>query len=209
PELDEGDLWLRVKLPVGISLESARPIVHEIRGRLLPFHEVRVVVSQLGAPDDGTDPNGPDNVEFYIGLKPRQEWRSQDKDKLIGAMADALRSIPGITTNFSQPIKDNVDEALAGVKGELVIKLFGRDVFVLEAKAREIAGVLQGIRGVADLDYDHLVGQPQLLLTVDRAAAARYAINVQDVQDAIEAATKGRAVTDLLEGERRFSVAVR
>ena len=209
PELDEGDLWLRVKLPIGISLEAARPYVHDIRERLLPFPEVRVIVSQLGAPDDGTDPNGPDNVEFYIGLKPREEWRIKDKDKLIETMGQALASLPGITTNFSQPIKDNVDEALAGVKGELAIKLFGRDIFVLEAKAKEIATVLGGIRGVTDLDYDHLVGQPQLRIKVDRAATARYGINVQDVQDAVEAATKGRNVTEIFEGERRFNLAVK
>ena len=209
PELDEGDLWLRVKLPIGISLEAARPYVHDIRERLVPFPEVRVIVSQLGAPDDGTDPNGPDNVEFYIGLKPREEWRIKDKDKLIESMGQALASVPGITTNFSQPIKDNVDEALAGVKGELAIKLFGRDIFVLEAKAKEIAAVLGSIRGVTDLDYDHLVGQPQLRIKVDRAATARYGINVQDVQDAVEAATKGRNVTEIFEGERRFSLAVK
>jgi heavy metal efflux system protein len=209
PELDEGDLWLRVKLPIGISLEAARPYVHDIREHLLPFPEVRVIVSQLGAPDDGTDPNGPDNVEFYIGLKPREEWRIKDKDKLIETMGQALASLPGITTNFSQPIKDNVDEALAGVKGELAIKLFGRDIFVLEAKAKEIAAVLGGIRGVTDLDYDHLVGQPQLRIKVDRAATARYGINVQDVQDAVETATKGRNVTEIFEGERRFNLAVK
>jgi len=209
PELDEGDLWLRVKFPVGISLEGARPYVHDIRERLLRFPETRVVVSQLGAPDDGTDPNGPDNAEFYVGLKPREEWKIKGKDQLIEAMNQALLSIPGITTNFSQPIKDNVDEALAGVKGELAIKLFGPDIFVLEAKAKEIAGVLAGVRGVTDLDYDHLVGQPQLRIVVDRAAAARYGINVQDVQDAIEAATKGRIVTEIFEGERRFKLAVR
>jgi len=209
PELDEGDLWLRVKFPVGISLEGAQPYVHDIRERLLKFPEVRAVVSQNGAPDDGTDPNGPDNAEFYIGLKPRAEWKIKDKEKLIEAMSKALANIPGITTNFSQPIKDNVDEALAGVKGELAIKLYGPDLFVLEAKAKEIAGVLNGIRGIADLDYDHLVGQPQLLVVVDRAAAARYGINVQDVQDAIEAATRGRLVTQVFEGERRFDLAVR
>ena len=209
PELDEGDLWLRVKFPIGIALEAARPYVHEIRERLLRFAEVRVIVSQLGAPDDGTDPNGPDNAEFYIGLKPREQWKIRDKDKLIEAMGVALADFPGITTNFSQPIKDNVDEALAGVKGELAIKVFGPDLFVLEAKAREIAAVLSGIRGVTDLDYDHLVGQPQLRIAVDRAATARYGINVQDVQDAVEAATKGRAVTEVFEGERRFSLAVR
>jgi cobalt-zinc-cadmium resistance protein CzcA len=209
PELDEGDLWLRVKLPIGIALEATRPYVHEIRERMLRFPEVRVVVSQTGAPDDGTDPNGPDNNEFYIGLRPREEWRIRDKDQLVEAMSTALADIPGITTNFSQPVKDNVDEALAGVKGELAIKLFGPDLFVLQKKAKEIADVLRGIRGVADLDYDRLVGQPQLQIVVDRAAAARYGINVQDVQDTIEAATKGRNVTEVFEGERRFNLAVR
>jgi cobalt-zinc-cadmium resistance protein CzcA len=209
PELDEGDLWLRVKLPIGISLEATRPYVHEIRERMLKFPEVRVVVSQTGAPDDGTDPNGPDNNEFYLGLKPRSKWRFKEKDKLVEAMSVSLTDIPGITTNFSQPIKDNVDEALAGVKGELAIKLFGPDLFVLQQMAERITEVLRGIRGVADLDYDHLVGQPQLQIVVDRAAAARYGINVQDIQDAIEAATKGRSVTEIFEGERRFILAVR
>jgi cobalt-zinc-cadmium resistance protein CzcA len=209
PELDEGDLWLRVKLPVGIALEATRPYVHEIRERMLQFPEVRVVVSQTGAPDDGTDPNGADNNEFYIGLKPREQWRFKEKDTLIEAMAASLSDIPGITTNFSQPIKDNVDEALAGVKGELSIKLFGPDLFVLQQKAQEIAKVLGTIRGVADLDYDQLVGQPQLQIVKDRSAAARYGINIQDVQDTIEAATKGRNVTEVFEGERRFNLAVR
>jgi len=209
PELDEGDLWLRVKFPIGIALNAARPYVHEIRERLLKFQEVRVIVSQLGAPDDGTDPNGPDNAEFYIGLKPREEWHIKDKDKLIEAMGKAFDGFPGITTNFSQPIKDNVDEALAGVKGELAIKVYGPDLAVLEQKAREIATVLSGVRGVTDLDYDHLVGQPQLRLVIDRSATARYGINVQDVQDAIEAATKGRIVTSIFEGERRFDLAVK
>ena len=209
PELDEGDVWLRVKFPVGISLEGARPYVREIRERLLKFPETRVVVSQLGAPDDGTDPNGPDNAEFFIGLKPREEWKIKDKEKLTEAMNDGLASIRGITTNFSQPIKDNVDEALAGVKGELAIKLYGPDLFLLESKAKEIAGVLGTIRGVADLDYDHLIGQPQLQFVVDRESTARYGINLQDVQDSLEAVTRGRVVTEIFEGERRFNLAVR
>jgi len=209
PELDEGDVWLRVKFPVGISLEDARPYAHEIRERLIAVPEVRTVVSQLGAPDDGTDPNGPDNCEFYIGLKPREDWAARDKDNVVEAMARALDGIPGITVNFSQPIKDNVDEALAGVKGELSIKIFGPDVFTLEAKAKEISAVLGGIAGVADLDYDRLVGQPQLRIVVDRKAAARYGINVQDVQDVVEAATRGRAVGEIFEGERRFGLTVR
>src|SRR6202795_200120 len=151
PELDEGDLWVRVQFPVGVSLEGVRPYVREIRERLLRFPQVRVVVSQLGAPDDGTDPEAPDNAEFYVGLKAREEWPDRDKEKLVAAMTAALADIPGITTNFSQPIKDNVDEALAGVKGELAIKLYGPDLFLLESTAKEIAGVLGTIRGVADL----------------------------------------------------------
>jgi cobalt-zinc-cadmium resistance protein CzcA len=210
PELDEGDIWLRTQFPVGISIEAVRPYTREIRERLLKFPEVRVVVSQLGAPDDGTDPEAPDNVEFYIGLKPREEWlTTKNKEKLVQAMNAAITTIPGFTTNFSQPIKDNVDEALAGVKGELAIKLYGPDIFVMDAKAKEIANVLREVRGVADLDYDHLTGQPQVQIVVDRAATARYGINVQDVQDAIETATKGRAVTQIFERERRFNVVVK
>jgi heavy metal efflux system protein len=210
PELDEGDLWVRVKFPIGISIEGVSPYVRELRERFLQFPEVRVVVSQLGAPDDGTDPEAPDNVEFYVGLRPRDEWKTtKDKEKLIEAMTKSLEHIPGISTNFSQPIKDNVDEALAGAKGELAIKLFGPDTFVMDAKARELVEVLKDIRGIADLDYDHEVGMPELRIRVDRAAAARYGINVQDVQDVIEAATKGRTVSQVFEGERRFDLVVR
>jgi heavy metal efflux system protein len=211
PELDEGDMWVRVALPLGISVEGGRPYVREIREQFLRFPEVRAVVSQLGAPDDGTDPEAPDNAEFYVGLKPRDEWATTtDRDELIEKMRRALlTAVPGITTNFSQPIKDNVDEAMAGVKGELAIKLYGPDLFVMDAKAKEIVNVLRPIRGVTDLDYDHFVGLPQLQVVIDRAATARYGINVQDVQDGLEAATKGRVVTQVFEGERRFDLAVR
>jgi cobalt-zinc-cadmium resistance protein CzcA len=124
-------------------------------------------------------------------------------------MTVALADIPGVSTNFSQPIKDNVDEALAGVKGELAIKLYGPDIFVMDGIAKQIAGVLKDVRGVADLDWDHCTGQPQLQIAVDRGAAARYGINVQDIQDTIEAATKGRAVTEIFEQERRFNLVVK
>ena len=210
PELDEGDLWVRVKFPVGVSIEGVSPYVREIRERFLRFPEVRTVVSQLGAPDDGTDPEAPDNVEFYVGLRPREEWRTtRDKEKLIEAMTASLEHIPGISTNFSQPIKDNVDEALAGTKGELAIKLFGPDTFVMDGKAKEIVAALKDVRGVADLDYDHEVGMPELRIKVDRAAAARHGINVQDVQDVLETATKGHRVSQVFENERRFDLVVR
>jgi cobalt-zinc-cadmium resistance protein CzcA len=132
-----------------------------------------------------------------------------DRPSMGRAMGHALDGIPGMSTNFSQPIKDNLDEALAGVKGELAIKVFGPDLLVLEQKAREIAAILRGIRGVSDLDHDHLIGQPQLRITVDRAATACFGISVQDVQDAVEAASKGRTVTTVFEGERRNDLAVR
>ena len=211
PELDEGDMWVRVALPLGISVEGGRPYVREMREQFLRFPEVHAVVSQLGAPDDGTDPEAPDNAEFYVGLKPREAWTTtKDREELIEKMRRALLgAVPGITTNFSQPIKDNVDEAMAGVKGELAIKLYGPDLFVMDAKAREIVSVMRPIHGVTDLDYDHFVGLPQLQIIIDRAATARYGINIQDVQDGIEAATKGRVVTQVFEGERRFDLAVR
>jgi cobalt-zinc-cadmium resistance protein CzcA len=210
PELDEGDLWVRVKFPVGVSIEGVSPYVREIRERFLRFPEVRTVVSQLGAPDDGTDPEAPDNVEFYVGLRPREEWRTtRDKETLVEAMTASLEHIPGISTNFSQPIKDNVDEALAGTKGELAIKLFGPDTFVMDGKAKEIVAVLKDVRGVADLDYDHEVGMPELRIKVDRAAAARHGINVQDVQDVLETATKGHRVSQIFDNERRFDLMVR
>ncbi len=210
PELDEGDIWVRAKLPIGVSLEGAERYVHQMREILLKFPEVRTVVSQTGSPDDGTDPNGPDNAELYVGLKPREKWTTtHDKDVLIDAMTSRLAIFPGVTFNFSQPIKDNVDEAISGVKGELSIKIFGPDLDVLQEKAEAITQVLAGIAGVHDLDYDHLTGQPQLRIPIDREQANRYGITVTDVQDAIETATAGKHVSDILEGERRFPLVVK
>ncbi|HEX7409211.1 MAG TPA: CusA/CzcA family heavy metal efflux RND transporter [Candidatus Binatia bacterium] len=210
PELDEGDIWVRAKLPIGISLEGAERYVRQMRDIVLKFPEVRTVVSQLGSPDDGTDPNGPDNAELYVGLKPREQWTTtHDKNALIDAMTDRLAIFPGVTFNFSQPIKDNVDEAMSGVKGELSIKVFGPDLNVLQEKAEAITQVLAKIKGVHDLDYDHLTGQPQLRIPIDREQANRYGITVTDVQDAIETATAGKRVSDILEGERRFPLVVK
>jgi cobalt-zinc-cadmium resistance protein CzcA len=210
PELDEGDIWVRAKLPIGVSLEGAEGYVHQMRDILRQFPEVRTVVSQLGAPDDGTDPNGPDNVELYVALKPRDEWQTtHDKNDLIERMNHGLQVFPGVTFNFSQPIKDNVDEAMSGVKGELSIKIFGPDLHLLQTTADRIAHVLAGIAGVRDLDYDHLTGQPQLRIIVDRDQANRYGISVSDIQSAIETATAGQHVTDILEGERRFPLVMK
>ena len=210
PALDEGNIWLTVTMPVGISLEEAKQIEVQVRHAILRFPEVRQIVTQLGRPDDGTDPKGANNLELYADLKPAGEWRGgHNKEDLVRRMDDSLSVIPGLDFNFSQYIKDNVEEALSGVRGELVVKIFGPDLGVLQTKAGEVETVLRGVRGVADLAVEQQFGQPQVRLEVDRAAAARFGASVSDVNDAVETAIGGRAVTQMLEGERVFDVRVR
>jgi len=210
PELDEGNIWLTVTLPVGISLERAKDIERQIRHTVLGHPQVRQVTTQLGRPDDGTDAKGANNLEVYADLKSHREWGSvRDKDELTARLYAELATIPGIDLNFSQYIKDNVEEALSGVKGELVVKIFGPDLDVLQEKAEETRRAMAGVRGVADLGVEQQFGQPQLRFQIDRAAAARYGLTVRDVDDAMETAIGGRAVTQLLDGSRVFDVRVR
>lgn len=210
PELDEGNIWLTVTMPVGISLEQAKVVERDVRHVMLSYPQVSQVISQLGRPDDGTDPKGSNNLEIYADLKPRSEWGNiQDKDELVSKMYGRLAAIPGVDLNFSQYIKDNVEEALSGVKGELVVKIFGPDLSVLQQKANEVAHVMSGVSGVADLGVDQQFGQPQVRFAIDRAAIARYGLNVSDVNDAIETAVGGRAVTQYLDGDRVFDVRLR
>ncbi|MEO6877934.1 MAG: efflux RND transporter permease subunit, partial [Gemmatimonadaceae bacterium] len=162
PELDEGNIWLTVTMPTGISLEQAKVIERQVRGTMLKYPEVTQLVSQLGRPDDGTDAKGANNLEIYADLAPRGTWKSaKDKDELIGKMQAELEKIPGLDLNFSQYIKDNVEEALSGVKGELAIKIFGPDLNILQQKAEEVARVVSGVQGVADLGVEQQFGQPQ------------------------------------------------
>jgi cobalt-zinc-cadmium resistance protein CzcA len=166
----------------------------------------------VGRPDDGTDNTGFFNTEFFVDLKPREEWRPifhQDKEKLIAAMQRELDKIPGALWGFSQPIEDNMDEAVSGVKGELATKIYGTDLKVLEAKADEIVGVMRKINGIEDLGVFRVLGQPNLNVTVDRNAAARYQINVADVQDAIQTAVGGNALTQVLQQEARYDLVMR
>jgi cobalt-zinc-cadmium resistance protein CzcA len=210
PALDEGNIWLTVTMPVGISLERAKEIERQIRRAVLGHAQVRQVTTQLGRPDDGTDAKGANNLELYVDLKPGREWGAvRDKDELIGQLYGELATIPGIDLNFSQYIKDNVEEALSGVRGELVVKIFGPDLDVLQEKAEETRRAMAGVRGVADLGVEQQFGQPQLRFQIDRAAAARYGLTVRDVDDAIETAIGGHAVTQLLDGARVFDVRVR
>jgi len=170
------------------------------------------VVSQVGRPDDGTDTAGFFNTEYFVDLKPKNQWRPvfrEDKDDLIAAMDKQLSQIPGVLWNFSQPISDNMEEAVSGVKGELAVKMYGDDLKQLEAKGDEVVNVMRTVAGVEDLGLFRVLGQPNLNLNIDRQKAARYGINVSDVQDAVETAIGGKAVTQVLEGEKRYDVVVR
>jgi len=174
--------------------------------------EVKQVVSQVGRPDDGTDTAGFFNTEYFVDLKPKNQWRPvfrEDKDDLIAAMDKQLSQIPGVLWNFSQPISDNMEEAVSGVKGELAVKMYGDDLKQLEAKGDEVVNVMRTVAGVEDLGLFRVLGQPNLNLNIDRQKAARYGINVSDVQDAVETAIGGKAVTQVLEGEKRYDVVVR
>ena len=176
------------------------------------FPEVTQVVSQTGRPDDGTDTAGFFNTEYFVDLRRKEEWRPifhQDKEALISAIDKELTKFPGVLWNYSQPISDNMEEAVSGVKGELAVKLYGDDLRTLEATADKIQTEMQSINGVQDLGIFRIVGQPNLTLQIDRAAAKRWGINVADVQDAIQTAVGANAVTQVQQGEARFDVTLR
>jgi cobalt-zinc-cadmium resistance protein CzcA len=211
PHLDEGAVWVRGTLAPSSGPTTGIALSRDARRVLANFPEVTQVVSQVGRPDDGSDASGFYNTEFFVDLHPRAEWRPQfqTKDELIAAMDKALGQFAGVDWNFSQPISDNVEEAVSGVKGELAVKLFGSDLKVLEAKANELQDVMGKIQGVADLGTFQVRGQPNVNLLVDRAAAGRFGINLSDVQDAAEGAVGGKAVSQILVGEQRYDLTVR
>jgi cobalt-zinc-cadmium resistance protein CzcA len=211
PHLDEGAIWVRGTLAPSTGPTAGIDLANEARLMLAGFPEVTKVVSQVGRPDDGSDASGFYNTEFFVDLRPRSEWRHRfkTKDDLIGAIDDALSKLPGVDWNFSQPISDNVEEAVSGVKGELAVKLFGRDLKTLEQKAEEMQGVMSQIPGITDLGTFQVRGQPNVNLNVDRAAADRFGINVSDIQDAVESAVGGKAVSQILIGEQRYDLTVR
>ena len=211
PHLDEGAICVRGTLAPSAGPDTGINVSDRARLIMASFPEVTQVVSQVGRPDDGSDASGFYNTEFFVDLLPREKWRKEyrTKDELIAAMDEALGKVPGVIWNFSQPISDNVEEAVSGVKGELAVKLFGRDLQVLEQKAQEMQTVMQQIPGVADLGTFEVRGQPNVNLAVDRPAADRFGINVSDIQDAAECAVGGKAVSQILIGEQRFDLTVR
>src|SRR5690242_2245505 len=211
PALEEGNIWMRATLPVDISFEQAAQLSTELRRVFKDVPEVVDVASQLGRPDDGTDPTSFFNAEFLVTLKPKSEWRPSIKHKheLINEIERELESFPGISFNFSQAIQDNVQEAMSGVKGENAIKLFGSDLRQLETMALKVQQVMKEVRGVRDLGVLHLLGQPNLIIEVNRQECARYGLQVGDVNDVIQAAIGGQAVTQVYEGEKWFDLVVR
>ena len=210
PKLEEGNLWVRATLPQDVSYEASERMAKDIREILLGYPVVTQVVSQLGRPDDGTDVTTFNNIEFMVSLKNLNEWPSGlTKEKLVGQMDSQLEKFPGIDFNFSQNIQDNVEEAMSGVKGENSLKIFGDDINVLVEKAGQIKDIMAGVRGVADLGVFQETGQPQLLISIDRAASARYGLMAADLNAAVQAAIGGFAATQILEGDRRFDFVVR
>jgi len=212
PHLDEGAIWARGSLAPSTGPDESRRIAQHARLMMASFPEVTDVVDQIGRPDDGTDWTGFFNTEYNVNLKPKEQWRPafhQNKDELIAAINKELIKTPGVIWGFSQPIEDNMEEAVSGVKGELSVKVFGDDLRTLEAKGNEIVSVMSKIPGVADLGLFRIIGQPNMTFVVDRPACARWGINVADVQDAVQTAVGGNDVTELLQGEAQFDVVLR
>ncbi|HEY4841770.1 MAG TPA: CusA/CzcA family heavy metal efflux RND transporter [Terriglobales bacterium] len=212
PHLDEGALWVRGTLAPSTGPDEGIRVANQARVVLCAFPEVPQCTSQVGRPDDGTDNTGFFNTEYFVDLKPREKWRPVfhgNKDELIAAMQRELDKIPGVVWGFSQPIEDNMEEAVSGVKGALATKVYGDDLKVLEDKSDEIVNIMRQIKGIEDLGVFRVLGQPNLNVAVDRAAAARYQINVADVQDAIQTAVGGNALTQVLKGEARYDLTLR
>ena len=212
PHLDEGAIWARGTLAPSTGPTEGIRLMNQARVILCSFPEVTQCWSQVGRPDDGTDTTSFFNTEYFVDLKPKDQWRPvfrENKDELIAAMDREVEKLPGVVWGFSQPIADNMEEAVSGVKGQLATKVYGDDLKTLEDKATEITEVMHQVPGIEDLGVFRVLGQPNLNVTVDRQAAARYQINVADVQDAIQTAVGGNALTQVLQGEARYDLVLR
>ncbi len=213
PHLDEGALWVRATAPYTISFEEASKLSPQIRDILASFPQVTTVANELGRPDDGTDPTGFFNNEFYVGLKPYEDkaWSGpiHNKPELIEAVQKKVAAFPGVIFNFTQPAEDAVDEAETGLKSALAVKIFGSDLATLEEKARQTREILTKIPGITEITVVRELGQPTLIITPDRAKLARYGLNVSDVNTLVGTAIGGQAATQVIQGERQFDLVVR
>ena len=211
PHLDEGALWVRATMPYTISFDESARIAPQIRDILHSFPEVTTVASELGRPDDGTDPTGFFNVEFYVALKPYAQWHGayRTKPELIAAINKKLEAFPGIIFNYTQPAEDAVDEAETGLKSALAVKVFGPDLDTLQQKGKAIKHVLEHVRGIHDVSLVQELGQPSLSIVIDRAAIARLGLNVDDINGLITTAIGGDVATQVIQGEKQFDLVVR
>jgi len=210
PELNEGALWINVMLPPGISVSAATQECARIRALIRRFPEVNSVISKAGRPEDGTDPKAINMAEFLVDLKPASAWtRKITKEQLITQIERSLNDIPGIEPSFSQPIRDNILESISQIDGQIVVKVFGPETAAVQNKAREILNAIAGVPGISRSFIDRVGEIPQLQIEIDRQQAARYGLNVSDIQDVIETAIGGKAATEIWEGEKRFQVATR
>ncbi|MES2118144.1 MAG: CusA/CzcA family heavy metal efflux RND transporter [Pseudomonadota bacterium] len=209
PKLDEGNIWLTISLPNSTALEKTQEIEHKVRAILKSYPEVGNVISHVGRPDDGTDPKGPNNMEILADLAPRSSWRFDDKEALVADLSARIRRMPGVPTNFSQVIEDNVEEALSGVKGEIAVKISGPELEVLTQASEQVAAILNGIAGAADVAAVRIGGQSEIDIVIDRGRIARLGVNVADVNGAIQTALAGVAVNTYFEGGRRFDITLR
>lgn len=213
PNLDEGNIWLRVTvLPRSTTIEHSVEVAREIREILLQYPEVKNVISHIGSADDGTDPNLLSNIENMVDLKLAKDWRwkwHKNKQKLIQDMSEKLSDIPGITTYFTQYIQDNVEEAVSGSKGQVVVKIYGSDLYELQKLQDQTLAVLSNVKGIVDLSYDQIIGQPQYQIKIDRVKASRYGLRSDDIQKVVEIAIGGKNATQVLENEKRFDIFLR
>ena len=209
PKLDEGNIWLTITLPPSTAIERTKEVEREVRRILKSYPEVNNVITQVGRPDDGTDPKGPNNLEIMADLVPRETWRFPNKDAMVADMTRKIRAMPGVPTNFSQVIEDNLNEALSGAKGEIVVKIFGPDLQILEDKSEQVVSVLNSIQGAADVGAFKIGGQTELTVALDRTRMARYGINISDVNNTIQVAFASSTVNAFYDGDRRFDVTIR
>lgn len=210
PQLDEGALWLQVQMPSGLSLEKASDMASELRRTLLAFPEVSYVVTQLGRSDDGTDPWTPSHMEVPVGLKPYDTWPAgENKEAFVRRLNDRLKQLPGYSIGISQPISDNVNDAVGGAHSPLVIRVYGEDFKELRRIGNEVVAVLRGVRGTADVSIFQEPPVPQMRIDIDRAAAARLGINIADVSNLIQTGVGGAAVTQMYVADRIYNVTAR
>ena len=210
PHLNEGAIYIRANMPLSTSLDQSVIMTKRLRKIMLSFPEINGVMSQTGRPNDGTDPTSFFNIEFHVDLKPKEEWkRDITKDQLIDSMQAKFAEFQGISFNFSQPIMDNVEEAVSGVKGSLAVKIYGNDLFQLEGLADSVQHILAPIQGIEDLGVVKLIGQPELRIELDQEKMGIFGVSTADAQAVIEMAIGGKAATQLYEGERKFDIRVR